>query len=202
MPTAFAGIAFTDSVKAAQTRYGSREANQRFEVAEHARNTLEDMETAFIQARDSFYMGTIAENGWPYVQHRGGPAGFIKVLDQRTIGFADFKGNRQYISVGNLNANPRVSLILVDYANRRRLKLWGISRIVHEEENADLIAQLTVPGYKARVERGIVIDIEAIDWNCPQHITPRYTEADVDHAIQALVEENKRLREALLSPPR
>ncbi|MES2546377.1 MAG: pyridoxamine 5'-phosphate oxidase family protein [Pseudomonadota bacterium] len=197
MPNAFATISFTDSVKAAQTRYGSRESNQHFELSNDPRNQLGDFEQAFIEKRDSFYMATISENGWPYVQHRGGPAGFIKVLDDRTIGFADFKGNRQYLSVGNLNANARVSMILMDYPNRRRLKLWGTARIIHEDEAPELIARLQTADYRARVERGIVIQIEAVEWNCPQHITPRYSEAEVDHVLQPLLEENKRLRELL-----
>ena len=197
MPNAFATIAFTDSVKAAQNRYGSRENNQRFEMSDDPRNQLGEFEAAFIQARDSFYMATISENGWPYVQHRGGPAGFLQVLDERTIGFADFKGNRQYLSVGNLNANARTSLILMDYPNRRRLKLWGTTRITHADDAPELIAQLEILDYKARVERGIVITIEAIEWNCPQHITPRYSEAEVDYALRPLLDENKQLREQL-----
>ena len=197
MPNAFATISFTDSVKAAQSRYGSRENNQRFEMSDDPRNELGEFEAEFIQARDSFYMATISENDWPYVQHRGGPAGFLKVIDDRTIGFADFKGNRQYLSVGNLNANTRTSLILMDYPNRRRLKLWGTTRIIHADDAPELIAKLEIPGYKARVERGIVITIEAIEWNCTQHITPRYSEAEVDHVLQPLLEENKQLREQL-----
>ncbi len=182
MPNAFATISFTDSVKAAQSRYGSREHNQHFELSEDPRNQLGAFEKELIETRDSFYMATISENDWPYVQHRGGSVGFIKVLDARTIGFADFKGNRQYISVGNLKANSRISLILMDYPNRRRLKLWGTTRIIHEAEEPELIKRLENPGYPARVERGIVIKIEAVEWNCPQHITPRYSEAEVDHA--------------------
>jgi uncharacterized protein len=195
MPNAFATISFTDSVKAAQTRYGSWENNQRFELSDDPRNALGIVESEFIQARDSFYMATVSENDWPYVQHRGGPVGFIRVLDNRTIGFADFRGNRQYLSVGNLTANARVSLILMDYPNRRRLKLWGIARLIHEDDEADTIARLVLPDYRARVERGIVIQIEAIEWNCPQHITPRYSEAEVDKVLQPLLDENKRLRE-------
>jgi uncharacterized protein len=197
MPNAFATISFTDSVKAAQTRYGSRENNLRFEVSDDPRNQLSKLETEFIKARDSFYMATISENGWPYVQHRGGPVGFMQVLDNCTIAFADFKGNRQYLSVGNLNANARTSLILMDYPNRRRLKLWGTTRIVHEDDAPELITRLVMPNYKARVERGIAIKIEAIEWNCPQHITPRYSEAEVDRVLQPLLEENKQLREKL-----
>ena len=197
MPNAFATISFTDSVKAAQSRYGSRENNQRFEQSDNLNNELGAFEKQFIESRDSFYMATISENDWPYVQHRGGPAGFIKVLDARTIGFADFKGNRQYISVGNLNANSRISLILMDYPNRRRLKLWGTTRIIHAAEEPELIKHLEVADYKARVERGILIRIEAIEWNCPQHITPRYSEAEVDQVLQSLREENEQLRQQL-----
>ncbi len=197
MPNAFATISFTESVKAAQSRYGSRENNRHFELADDPRNELGGSESEFIESRDSFYMATISENGWPYVQHRGGPPGFIKVLDARTIGFADFKGNRQYISVGNLTANARTSIILMDYSNRRRLKLWGITRIIHEEDEPDTFARLVVSSYRARVERGMVIQVEAIEWNCPQHITPRYSEAEVDKVLKTLQDDNRRLREQL-----
>lgn len=198
MPNAFATISFTESVKEAQRRYGSRENNRGFELKDDPRNDLGSLEADFIQARDSFYMATISENDWPYVQHRGGPIGFLRVLDKRTIGFADFSGNRQYISVGNLNANARTSLILMDYPNRRRLKIWGTTRIVHEADEPELVARLVMPDYRARVERGIVIQVEAIDWNCPQHITPRYSEAEVDYVLQPLIEENKKLRDQLM----
>lgn len=194
MANAFAEITFTPSVKAAQSLYGSRQANQGFELSEDARNKLAEREIEFIAERDSFYQATVSETGWPYVQHRGGPAGFLKVLDERTIGFADFRGNKQYLSVGNLNANDRISLILMDYPKRRRLKIWGRARIVHENEEPELIAQLEVPSYRARVERGIVIHVEAYDWNCPQHITPRYSEAEIDSLIAPLVEENRALK--------
>jgi ferredoxin-NADP reductase/predicted pyridoxine 5'-phosphate oxidase superfamily flavin-nucleotide-binding protein len=197
MPNAFATISFTESVKAAQTRYGSRESNLAFEQSDDPRNVLGEFEMAFIERRDSFYQATISENGWPYVQHRGGPRGFLKVLDARTIGFADLKGNRQYISVGNLNANARISLILMDYPNRRRLKIWGTTRIVHEDDEPELVARLEVSSYRARVERGIVIQVEAIEWNCPQHITPRFTQGEVDGMLQVLVEENQRLKTQL-----
>lgn len=195
MPNAFASISFTESVKAAQSLYGSRERNESFELSADPRNELGEFEAEFIEARDSFYQATVSENGWPYVQHRGGPVGFLKVLDSRTIGYADFRGNKQYLSVGNLNANPRVSLILMDYPNRLRLKLWGNVRIVHEAEEPEIIARLEVPSYRARVERGILIHIEAIEWNCPQHITPRYSQAEVDSMISPLIEEIKQLCE-------
>jgi predicted pyridoxine 5'-phosphate oxidase superfamily flavin-nucleotide-binding protein len=197
MPKAFATISFTESVKAAQSRYGSRERNQSFELSDDPRNELNDYEKEFIESRDSFYQATISENNWPYVQHRGGPAGFLRVLDSRTIGYADFKGNRQYLSVGNLNANDRISLILMDYPNRRRLKLWGTVRIVHEEDAPELIAKLEIPTYRAHVERGIIIHIEAIEWNCPQHITPRYTQSEVESMVKPLLEEIEELHDKL-----
>ena len=185
MARAFAEIAFTDSVKAAQSRYGTRKANTGFEFDEERRDRLNEHEIAFLAERDSFYMGSVGENGWPYVQHRGGPKGFLKVLDEKTIGFADFKGNKQYVSVGNVNANDRVSLFVMDYPNRRRLKLWARARIVHPDEDPELVARLEVPGYRGRVERGIIMTIEGVDWNCPQHITPRYTKAEVEGLITA-----------------
>jgi len=197
MATAFAEITFTPSVKAAQSLYGSRQANSGFELSENAVNDLSENEANFIAERDSFYQATVSESGWPYVQHRGGPQGFLKVLDARTIGFADFRGNRQYLSVGNLNADNRIALILMDYPNRRRLKIWGRANIVHESDDPELIARLEVPTYRARLERGIVIHVEAYDWNCPLHITPRYTKAEVDSLIAPLLEEIQQLKAQL-----
>lgn len=197
MASAFADIAFTPSVKAAQSLYGSRQANRGFESAEEPRNSMTPREIAFIAERDSFYQATVSESGWPYVQHRGGPKGFLKVLDERHIGYADFRGNVQYLSVGNLNANERVSLILMDYPNRRRLKIWGRARIVHEADAPDLIAQLEVPDYRARVERGMLITVEALDWNCPQHITRRYSEAEMPGLLASVLAENQLLKAQL-----
>ena len=197
MPRAFARISFTDSVKAAQSRYGSRDNNLGFELAQDPRNELTEHDAEFIEARDSFYQASVSESGWPYVQHRGGPVGFVRVLDTRTIGYADFSGNKQYISVGNMNANERIALILMDYPNRRRLKLWGRAAIIHEIDDPALIARLEVTSYRARVERGVVIQIEAMDWNCPRHIIPRYTEAELEHVLAPLMEENRQLREQL-----
>lgn len=197
MARAFAEITFTESVKAAQTLYGSRENNRGFELAEDPRNTLGAAEAEFIHARDSFYQATVGEKGWPYVQHRGGAAGFIKVLDERTLGYADFRGNRQYISVGNIHADERISLIFMDYANQRRLKIWGRAKVVHESENPSLIAQLENPNYRARIERALVIHVEAYEWNCPQHITPRFTEAEIKELIAPLVDENIQLKNRL-----
>ena len=195
MATAFADITFTPSVKAAQSHYGSHERNSRFELATDPRNQLTEQEIDFIAKRDSFYQATVSESGWPYVQHRGGPVGFLNVLDDRTIGFADFRGNVQYLSVGNLQANNRISLILMDYANRQRLKIWGTVRIAHADTEPALLAQLEVPTYRARVERGIIIHIEALDWNCPQHITPRYSQAQVEEMVVPLMAEIERLKQ-------
>ncbi len=199
MARAFADITFTESVKAAQSLYGSRENNRGFELAEDPRNTLGTGEAEFIHARDSFYQATVGENGWPYVQHRGGAVGFIKVLDERTLGYADFRGNRQYISVGNMNADDRISLIFMDYANQRRLKIWGRAKVVHESENPELIAQLEDPSYRARIERAVVIHVEAYEWNCPQHITRRFTEAEVRETLAPLIAENEQLKSRLVN---
>ena len=197
MAHAFADIAFTDSVKQAQNRYGSRKSYAGFDSDGGHRDRLSENEIAFLAERDSFYMGSVGENGWPYVQHRGGPKGFLKVLDETTIGFADFRGNRQYISVGNLNADGHVSLFVMDYPNRARLKLWAWARVVHADEDPALLARLELPGYKARVERGIVLTVAAIDWNCPQHITPRYTQEEVERLIAPVIEENRLLQARL-----
>jgi uncharacterized protein len=194
MARAFAELTFTPSVKAAQLKYGSRRANERIENAQDPEDELTPLEIDFIAQRDSFYQATLGESGWPYVQFRGGPMGFLKVVDSKTIGYADFRGNVQYVSVGNLNADDRVSLILMDYPNRQRLKILGHARIVHESDEPELLALLRTDGYKARVERGVIIRVAAFDWNCPQHITPRYTEAEVNAAIAPLMAELERLR--------
>lgn len=197
MAQAFAEIAFTDSVKAAQSRYGSRRAYKKFELDGDRGDRLTKREIEFLADCDSFYMGSVSESGWPYVQHRGGPKGFLKILDDKTVGFADFRGNKQYISVGNLNVDNRVSLFIMDYPNRLRLKLWARARIVDRDENPELIARLQEPSYEARVERGIILTIEAFDWNCPQHITPRFSEAEVERRIAPLLEENHALKAQL-----
>lgn len=185
----FTEIAFTPSVKATQERYGSRAAYSRVEAkAGSAPVRLGEGEIAFIAARDGFYQATVSETGWPYVQFRGGPVGFLKVLDDRTLGYADFRGNVQYLSVGNMAANDRVALILMDYANRMRLKIWARARIVHHDEDAALVGSLEIPDYRARVERAVVLTVEAFDWNCPQHITPRFTAAEVEDRIRPLLD--------------
>lgn len=183
MARAFAQIAFTPNVKAVQSEFGSRDAYRHAELGAPEIPRLGPMEIEFIEARDSFYQGTVGENGWPYVQHRGGPEGFLKVLDARTIGYADFSGNRQYISVGNLTGDDRVSMFLMDYPNQRRLKIWGRARVVDETREPELVARLESPRFRANVERGIVITVEAFDWNCPKYITPRYTAALVEDLL-------------------
>jgi predicted pyridoxine 5'-phosphate oxidase superfamily flavin-nucleotide-binding protein len=188
MSTRFAEIAFTASVRAAQTRYGSRAANRGFDSPDASHLVLTRREKEFIEARDGFYQATVGENGWPYVQFRGGPPGFLKVLDDRTLGYADFRGNRQYISIGNLNAEDRIALILMDYANRQRLKIWARARVIDAAEDSELTARLEMAGYRATVERAIVLAIEAYDWNCPQHITQRFSEAEIHEKFLAPLE--------------
>ena len=181
----FTKFAFTEGVKAAQERYGSRGAYLRMEQTGD-RYLLTDRESEFIRARDSFYMATVGENGWPYVQFRGGPQGLLNVLDERTIGFADFRGNRQYISVGNLNDNGRVALILMDYPGRKRLKIWATAKVTDVESDPELGTALTIEGYEAKIERAIVLTVQAYDWNCPQHIVPRYTGTEITREIEHL----------------
>lgn len=192
----FAELAFTPEVKAAQERNGSRLAYARMEAGEDHHNVLGPSEAGFIAARDSFYMATVSETGWPYIQHRGGPIGFVRALDDKTIGFADFRGNRQYVSVGNLQSEDRVSLFLMDYPNRARLKILGRARIV-DAKDKETLRRLSMPEYRAQVERGILISIEAFDWNCPQHITPRFTLAEIEEGTAPLRQRIAELEEAL-----
>jgi len=199
----FAEIVFTDTVKKVQETQGSRDGYAKWQGGEDRNETLGPDEAAFIAARDSFYMATVSETGWPYVQHRGGPVGFLRVLDEKTIGFADFRGNRQYVSVGNLLKDDRVSIFLMDYPNKKRLKLLGRVRLVEPGET-DVLAKLDLADYRARVERGFVVSIEAFDWNCPQHITPRLTLEELEpqlapfrDELARLKAENERLKSAL-----
>jgi len=184
MARAFAKISFTPDVQAVQTEMGSRMAYRAAELGEAEQVVLGRAEQTFIAERDSFYQATVGQTGWPYVQHRGGPAGFLKVLDEHTLGYADFSGNRQYISVGNLRGDDRVSLLLMDYPQRRRLKIWGRARAVDERTEPELLAKLESPDFRAPVERGIVIRVEAFDWNCPKYITPRYSEREVEELLR------------------
>ena len=166
-------IAFTDTVKSIQKREGSRDIYAHMEQRGSWEDTVTKQLADFIAQRDSFYLATVNAEGQPYIQHRGGPKGFLKVLDKKTIGFADFSGNRQYISLGNLTDNNKVCLFLMDYPNRKRVKIWGTSKIIDDDQ--DLVKQLVVPGYNGIPERAYIIHIEAWDINCPKHITPRYT---------------------------
>ena len=184
MARKFAQIAFTPAVKAMQTHYGSREIYARFEGNSAANDQINPDIAAFIAARDGFYMGTTSSDGWPYIQFRGGQPGFLKVLDDRTLGFADFQGNLQYISVGNLSSDDRVFLFLMDYAHRRRLKIWGRATVI--EHDPELLAAVVDPDYPAEVGRAVLIHVEAWDWNCPQHIPLRYSEAEVNAMVTPL----------------
>lgn len=174
MATTFGKIAFTDTVKAAQQRHGSRQQYARMEKLGSS-DGLTEAEAEFISQRDGFYLATIGENEYPYVQFRGGNKGFLKVLDANTLGYADFRGNLQYISVGNLAGNNRAALILMDYANRQRLKIYARIEVLEAKDDPALIAQLADHNYPARIERAMLLHVEAFDWNCQQHITPRYT---------------------------
>jgi uncharacterized protein len=180
---------FTDAAKAMQEANGSRMSYARMEVgAVGVPDRITEKEAAFISARESFYLASVTSDGWPYIQHRGGPAGFLKVLANNRLGFADFHGNRQYVSTSNVIAEPRVSLFLMDYPNRRRLKILGRAMIVRADES------LVPDGYRAVAERAYMIDVIGFDWNCAQHITPRFTEAEIATAIRPLNTELAHLR--------
>lgn len=184
----YLGIATTATVAAVQERNGSAAlwARQRTHGGgddDDRGQRLGAPELAFIAERDGFYLASVSETGWPYVQYRGGPAGFLSAIDASTLGFADFRGNRQYITTGNVQANDRVSLFLMDYAHRRRLKIFGRMRMIDAADDPPLAQRLTMPGYPARVERLALIAVEAFDWNCPQHITPRFTQAEVEAVL-------------------
>jgi predicted pyridoxine 5'-phosphate oxidase superfamily flavin-nucleotide-binding protein len=206
MSQSFARIAFIPLVKEEQTRRGSRRQYERVEQIDEFGDRLTPSERDFILSRDSFYMASTSETGWPYIQHRGGDTGFLHVLDERTLAFADYRGNRQYISLGNLKHDDRVALFLMDYPSRTRLKILG-RVVIHEGEEAkELIERITDASERARVERVIVIKVEAFDWNCQQYITPRYTEEQVARVMAPIRErlanlerENKELRERLES---
>ena len=203
MAYGFLDIATTPSVKAAQAANGARAMWEAFD-GDRAFDRLGEAEAAFIAERDSFYMATVSETGWPYVQHRGGPPGFLKVLDERTLAFADFRGNRQYISLGNAAANDRAALILMDYPNRRRMKIYARLEPRDLAADPELASRLTLDGYRAKPERAMLLHLEAFDWNCPQHITPRFTAAQINVATAPMRErlaeletENRDLRARL-----
>lgn len=178
MGNRFSELAFTPKVKLEQELRGSRGSYARLEEGGTHHDELGPRESAFIGARDSFYMATTSETGWPYIQHRGGPAGFVHILNSKTVKFADFKGNRQYISVGNLRSDNRVSLFFMDYPNQTRLKLLGRASLVESTE-VQMQEKLLDSGYRARIERCVLVTIEAYDWNCPQHIAQRFTRTEL-----------------------
>jgi predicted pyridoxine 5'-phosphate oxidase superfamily flavin-nucleotide-binding protein len=182
----FSKIVFTPAVRALQEVDGSRASYAKNDLGEPHHDRLGEREAAFIAMRDSFYMATVTETDWPYIQHRGGPAGFLRVLDEKTIAFADFRGNRQFVSVGNLANNDRVALFLMDYAHQARLKILGHAGVVELKDDPALAAKLALPGYRAKPERAFLITVDAFDWNCPQHITQRFTLADVEDAVGAM----------------
>jgi predicted pyridoxine 5'-phosphate oxidase superfamily flavin-nucleotide-binding protein len=203
MSHGFLDIAATPSVRAAQAKMGSDGLWRGFK-GHREFDKLTPREAGFIAERENFYMATVSETGWPYVQHRGGPRGFLKVVDQKTLAFADYRGNRQYISLGNLAADDRAALILMDYARRARLKIYARIEAVSLDGNPALAKLVVDPGYKAKPERILLLHLVAFDWNCPQHITPRFTEAEIADAIRPLRErlsvlegENAKLRAKL-----
>jgi predicted pyridoxine 5'-phosphate oxidase superfamily flavin-nucleotide-binding protein len=177
-------VAFSDAVKAVQTRLGSRRVYARLETGDGWETTINADLAAFIAEQRSFFLATASAAAQPYIQHRGGPKGFLRVLDERTLAFADFRGNRQYISLGNLAENNKVCLFLIDYAHRQRVKIWGSARVV--EDDPALVERLKVPGYdEGTPERAIVIDVATWDANCPQHIPVRFDAEDVEAALAA-----------------
>ncbi len=182
--TTFASdVAFTDTVKAIQRRKGSRPAYARMEAGGSWEQAITPELKSEIEAQTSVFLATANRDGQPYIQHRGGPAGFLRVLDERTIAFADFTGNRQYITLGNLSENPKAHLFLIDYAQRRRIKVWGTARVVEGDEA--LLRSLMPPGYAARPEQVVLFTVTAWDVNCPQHIPQRFEAADVQAAIES-----------------
>jgi len=182
----FTQLAFTDSVKQVQREQGSRKSYERMETSGD-RYELTSRETEFIATRDSFYLSTVGENGWPYLQFRGGPPGFLQVLDEQTLGMADFRGNRQYISAGNINATGRAALFLIDYPTRSRLKIWAQAEVRELAAAAELAQKLAAAGGEAVVERLLVFRIQAYDWNCQQHITPRFSRAEIAAGLPELL---------------
>jgi predicted pyridoxine 5'-phosphate oxidase superfamily flavin-nucleotide-binding protein len=192
-------VAFTPSVKAVQTRKGSRRAYARVEESGGWETRLTPDLIALIEAQTSVYLATASADGQPYIQHRGGPPGFLRALDDKTLGFVDFAGNRQYITFGNLLENPKACLFIMDYAHKQRVKLWGEARVV--EGDAELTARLMPSDYKAKAEQVILFEVAAWDANCPQHIPQKFDAADVERALAALQArvdeleaENERLR--------
>jgi uncharacterized protein len=200
----FGSLVFTPVIQALQERYGSRRAYAKREESRFSQDALGPDEEGFLAECDSFYMASIGETGWPYIQHRGGPRGFLKMLDGHTIGFADFQGNKQYISTGNLMTNDKVALILVDYPKRARLKILGHAKIFEGAAAAEWIEKLRDPDDRNPVERVFIIQVDAFDWNCQQHITRRFTDEQIrtvlapfEKRMEELTLENQKLRAEL-----
>jgi len=196
----FGSLVFTPLVKQLQERYGSRRQYERM-AASASQDRFTPFETQFLAERDSFYWATIGATGWPYIQHRGGPKGFLKVIDDHTLALGDFRGNKQYISTGNLLTDNRVAMIMVDYPRQARLKILGRVEIFEGEQAETWLPLVRMPEEKTEIERVFVIHVEAYDWNCPQHITPRYTAEElregmqeIEKRVKALEQENKTLR--------
>ena len=194
MATKYLDLTFTDAVCRAQKQYYGRAA-----TIENApeRDPLTQAETEFIAARDSFYLGTVSQSGWPYIQHRGGPPGFLRVVNETTVAFADYTGNRQLLSTGNVSVNDRVALFLMDYKHRERLKLLGHARIEGARVHPELVAQLADPKMRSRVERLVFIDVVSFDWNCPKYIAPRYSLEEVEGLVDPLKRRIAELEAAL-----
>jgi predicted pyridoxine 5'-phosphate oxidase superfamily flavin-nucleotide-binding protein len=183
MATKYFDLTFTDAVCRAQTEYYGRAGKV---VGAPERDPLSQAEAEFVAARDSFYLGSISESGWPYIQHRGGPQGFLRVINETTLAFADYKGNRQLLTTGNISVNDRVALFLMDYKNRARLKILGHARVEDARVHPELVAQITDPKMRSSVERMVFIDVVSFDWNCPKYITPRYSAEEVDELVGPL----------------
>lgn len=204
----FGSLIFTSAIKDLQEKYGSRRPYARREASGFAGDRIGPMEAEFIAQRDSFYIATVGEGGWPYVQHRGGVNGFLKVIDSMTLAFADFRGNKQYITAGNLATDDRVALILMDYPQQARLKILGRVQVFEGAEAAPWVEKLGAADGHSIIERVFVIRVEASDWNCQQHITPRFSAEEIREALQpwekrlaALEKENRELRERLGPSP-
>jgi hypothetical protein len=190
----FQELAFTPLVKQHQQEHGSRRQYDRMEQTSPPGDTLGPAEQEFIQRRDSFYMASVSETGWPYVQHRGGPKGFVRVINSSLLGFADLRGNKQYISLGNLQHDSRVALFFMDYPHQTRLKILGRVEVHEHDTQAPALIESFRPANKADViERVILIHVEAFDWNCPQHITPRYTIEELEEVLSPVREKLKDL---------
>jgi predicted pyridoxine 5'-phosphate oxidase superfamily flavin-nucleotide-binding protein len=201
MAYTFGSLVFTPVIKELQERYGSRRQYAKRETSGLSHDSIGPSELEFLAERDSFYMASVGATGWPYVQHRGGPKGFLKVIDEHTLAFADFRGNKQFISTGNLMTDDRVALILVDYPRQARLKIVGHVKIAEGADMKEWIEKVRDPDYDAVVERVFAIQVVAFDWNCQQHITPRFTEeqirsalAPIEERMRTLEQENERLQ--------